>query len=98
MSPRRGEVWWGEHEEFGRRPYLVMTRDVAIGVLDRVTVVPLTRTIRGIPTEVRIGHPRQLSGGLARLGVQRGSSASTRRRRGRGTRVLGLRARCCCRR
>ena len=49
MSPSRGEVWWGEHEEFGRRPYLVMTRDVAIGVLDRVIAVPLTRTIRGIP-------------------------------------------------
>ena len=73
MSPRRGEVWWGEHEGFGRRPYLVMTRDVAIGVLDRLIVVPLTRTIRGIPTEVRLdrhdGVPEECAVSLDNLGV-----------------------------
>ncbi len=48
----RGEVWWGEHAETGRRPYLVLTRQEALPVLRRVVVVPATRTIRGIPTEV----------------------------------------------
>jgi len=48
----RGEVWWAEHPEAGRRPYLVLTRQAAIPVLDRVLTVPATRTIRNIPTEV----------------------------------------------
>lgn len=34
------------------RPLLVLTRNRAIPVLDRVTVVPITRTIRRIPTEL----------------------------------------------
>lgn len=50
----RGEVWWAEHEEHGRRPFLVLTRESAIPVLHRVICVPVTRTIREIPTEVRI--------------------------------------------
>lgn len=49
---RRGEVWWAESPAGGRRPYLVLTRDAAIPVLNRVACVPATRTIRGIPTEV----------------------------------------------
>jgi mRNA interferase MazF len=48
----RGEVWWAEHPEAGRRPYLVLSRQAAIPVLDRVLAIPATRTIRGIPTEV----------------------------------------------
>ena len=48
----RGEVWWVEHPEAGRRPFLVLTREAAIPVLRRVVAVPATRTIRGIPTEV----------------------------------------------
>ncbi len=48
----RGEVWWAEHPEAGRRPYLILTRQGAIPVLQRVLAVPATRTIRGIPTEV----------------------------------------------
>jgi mRNA interferase MazF len=48
----RGEVWWAEHPEAGRRPYLVLTRQAAVPVLSRVLAVPATRTIRGIPTEV----------------------------------------------
>jgi mRNA interferase MazF len=54
-EPARGEIWWGEVSDAGRRPYLVLTRDVAIPVLRRVVVAPLTRTIRGIPSEVRLG-------------------------------------------
>jgi mRNA interferase MazF len=48
----RGEIWWAEHPEAGRRPYLVLTRQAAIPVLDRVLAVPATTTIRNIPTEV----------------------------------------------
>ena len=34
---------------------LVLTRAEAIPVLSQVIVAPLTKTIRGIPTEVRLG-------------------------------------------
>jgi mRNA interferase MazF len=52
----RGEVWWIEHPEAGRRPACVLTRAAAIPVLASVIVAPATRTIRGIPTEVRLGR------------------------------------------
>ncbi|MGH2734466.1 MAG: type II toxin-antitoxin system PemK/MazF family toxin [Actinomycetota bacterium] len=48
----RGEVWWAEHPDAGRRPYLILTRQGAIPVLTRLLAVPATRTIRRIPTEV----------------------------------------------
>lgn len=48
----RGDVWWVEVPTAGRRPALVLTRTAAIAVLNRVLVVPATRTIRHIPTEV----------------------------------------------
>ena|GEM_PF-5544453 len=38
MQPRRGEVWWGEEPERKRRPYLVLTRNSAIGTLHEVLV------------------------------------------------------------
>jgi mRNA interferase MazF len=34
---------------------LVLTRDSAIGYLARVTVAPVTSTIRGVPSEVVLG-------------------------------------------
>lgn len=48
----RGEVWWYEDPRAGRRPFLILTRDEAIPVLNQLLAVPATRTIRGIPTEV----------------------------------------------
>jgi mRNA interferase MazF len=51
----RGEVWWLEHPDAGRRPACVLSRQAAIPVLTNVLVVPATRTIRGIPSEVRLG-------------------------------------------
>jgi mRNA interferase MazF len=54
-EPRRGEVWWGEIEDVGRRPFLVMTRSAAIPVLNNLLAAPITRTVRDIPTEVRLG-------------------------------------------
>ena len=50
--PSRGDVWWAEEPDIGRRPVLVLTRDRAIDVLTSVIVAPATRTIRHIPTEV----------------------------------------------
>lgn len=52
---RRGEVWWAEHPEWGRRPALVMTREAAIDSLNEVFVVLATTRIRGILTEVELG-------------------------------------------
>lgn len=37
------------------RPVLVLTRDSAMPYLSRVTVAPLTSTIRGVPSEVIVG-------------------------------------------
>ena len=51
----RGDVCWCEAADEGRRPALVLTRAGAIPVMNRLTVAFLTRTIRAIPTEVRIG-------------------------------------------
>jgi len=50
----RGEIWWVEHPDAGRRPACVLTRQAAIPVLNAVLVAPATRTIRSIPTEVAL--------------------------------------------
>jgi len=50
--PVRGEIWWCEPPEIGRRPVVVLSRDAAIGRLRRVLVAPCTTTIRGLPSEV----------------------------------------------
>jgi len=50
--PRRGEVWWCEPPEIGRRPVVVLSRDAAIPRLRRALVAPCTTTIRGLPSEV----------------------------------------------
>ena len=51
----RGEVWWYELPEAGRRPGCVLTRQAAIPVLNALLVAPATRTVRSIPSEVRLG-------------------------------------------
>lgn len=51
---RRGEVWWLEVPDAGRRPVCIVTRAAAIDVLNAVVVAPATRTIRNIPTQVRL--------------------------------------------
>jgi mRNA interferase MazF len=50
--PRRGEIWWAESSEFGRRPVVVLTRDPAIAALRRPMVAPCTTTIRGLESEI----------------------------------------------
>src|SRR6478735_6738844 len=50
--PRRGEVWWCEPPEIGRRPVVVLSRDAAIPRLRRALIAPCTTTIRGLASEV----------------------------------------------
>ena len=50
--PARGEVWWCELAEVGRRPVVVLSRDAAIARLRRALIGPCTTNIRGIPSEV----------------------------------------------
>jgi mRNA interferase MazF len=52
----RGDIVWAElGPPAGRRPLCVLTRDAAIDVLAAVTCAPITRTIRGIRSEVEVG-------------------------------------------
>jgi len=53
-SPRRGEVWWCELPDIGRRPVIVLSRDAAIPRLGRTLIAPCTTTIRGLPSEVAL--------------------------------------------
>jgi mRNA interferase MazF len=49
----QGDVYWYVFKEPDkRRPVLILTRNSAISFLTSITVAPITRTIRGIPTEV----------------------------------------------
>jgi mRNA interferase MazF len=50
--PLRGEVWWCEMAEIGRRPVVVLSRDAVIPRHRRALVAPCTTTIRGLPSEV----------------------------------------------
>ena len=52
----RNDVYWADlGPPAGRRPVCVLTRDAAISVLTSVTCAPITRTIRGIRSEVELG-------------------------------------------
>jgi mRNA interferase MazF len=68
----RGDVRYLEHPEWGRRPVLILTRDAAIPMLKRVTVASVSRTVRGIPTEVVLdeddGMPGRCAVSLDNLG------------------------------
>ena len=55
--PERGEVWWCELAEAGRRPVIVLSRDAAIPRLRRALVAPCTTTIRRLASEVIIEPP-----------------------------------------
>ena len=53
---RRGEVWWVDFPApIGWRPAVLVSRNQAYRVRSAATVVPLTRTVRNIPTEVPLG-------------------------------------------
>jgi mRNA interferase MazF len=50
--PARGEVWWCEMAEVGRRPVVVLSRDAVIPRHRRALVAPCTTTLRGLASEV----------------------------------------------
>src|SRR5579875_3821932 len=50
--PARGDVWWCELPDIGRRPVVVLSRDAAIPRLRRTLIGPCTTTIRGLASEV----------------------------------------------
>ena len=51
----RGEVWWGESPDEKGRPFLIVSRDAANDVMQRVLVAPVTRRVRGVPSELALG-------------------------------------------
>jgi len=60
---RRGEIWLLDRPRPNkRRPVVVLTRDVLVGLLDTVTVCAVTSTRRGAPTEVPLGVEHGLKG------------------------------------
>jgi len=50
--PERGEVWWCELAEIGRRPVVVLSRDAVIPRHRRALVAPCTTRVRGLVSEV----------------------------------------------
>ncbi len=58
---RRGEIYWADlGPPAGRRPVLIVSRDAVIGVLTAVVIAPITRTVREIASEVRLGPDQGL--------------------------------------
>lgn len=61
---RRGEIrWYRFSRPDKKRPVVVLTRDSVLEYLGEVTIAPITRTIRDIPSEVPLdpidGMPRE---------------------------------------
>jgi len=53
----RGEVWWADlPQPAGKRPVLLLSREVAYKVRSSITAAVITRTIRSIPVEVLLGR------------------------------------------
>ena len=52
----RNEIFWADlGPPAGRRPVCILTREAAIAVLSAITCAPITRTTRGIRSEVPVG-------------------------------------------
>jgi mRNA interferase MazF len=65
---RRGEIYWAALQApAGRRPVVVLTRDRVLAVRQKVVIAEITRTVRGIASEVSVGpddgvpHPSVVS-------------------------------------
>ena len=56
----RGDLWWLESPDEKGRPVLVVSRDEAIPVLQRVMVAPVTRTVRAAPSQLPVGRAEGL--------------------------------------
>jgi len=53
LTMQQGDVFWAEAAD-KRRPVLLVSRSTAIPVLNRLTVAPITTSIRGIPQEIDV--------------------------------------------
>lgn len=60
VTPQQGEIWWAETEH-KRRPVLIVTRSEAARMLSTLVVAPVTRSVRGIPTEISLGRDEGLA-------------------------------------
>jgi mRNA interferase MazF len=52
----RGEIWWGEAPTAKGRPYLVLSRTVAIPLLNELMVAPITTRLRTMPSAIHLGR------------------------------------------
>ncbi len=59
VVPAQGEIWWAEAED-KRRPVLIVSRSDASQYLNRVIVAPITKTVRGLPTEIPLDESHGL--------------------------------------
>jgi mRNA interferase MazF len=60
------EIWWADlPPPVGRRPVLLLTRTAAYAYLNKVIVVEVTSTIRGIPQELPLGGAEGLAPSVA---------------------------------
>jgi mRNA interferase MazF len=58
---RRAEVWWAElPSPVGNRPVVILTRDAVLHSIGSIIVTLVTRTVRGLPTEVVLGRRQGL--------------------------------------
>lgn len=58
---KRGEVWWAElPAPAGARPVVILTRDAVLHTIGGIVVALVTRTVRQLPTEVRLGKRQGL--------------------------------------
>lgn len=58
---RQYEIWWADlPRPAGRRPVLLLSRDDAYAVLNKVVAAEITTTIRRIPIEVSLGESEGL--------------------------------------
>lgn len=52
----RGDIWYYQFEAPDkRRPVVILTRSDVLPYMDKVLVGSITSTIRGLPSEVRVG-------------------------------------------
>ncbi|MCP3958478.1 MAG: type II toxin-antitoxin system PemK/MazF family toxin [bacterium] len=59
---RRAEIWWAElPPPVGSRPVVILTRNAVLHSIGSIVVALVTRTVRGLPTEVVLGRRQGLS-------------------------------------
>ena len=86
LGVRRGELYWAHlPDPIGRRPVLIVTRTEVLGVRTSVTVAPITRTVRRIPSEVALDR----SHGLRAASVANCDSLQTIQKVSLGQRPMG---------